>query len=217
MQAEATYLEVLGAAQSYQIFGETLIITSEKGILTYSANRTPLEGIFWHLNSMGSIESPTIPSEDADFTALFFPKEGGPAGLVIGSTGCNEYNAAYVANLNELKVNLPNSTNNTGCPPDFWEQEQQFFLGLNAASTYRILGNTLQIPYDEGRQALNFTADRSPGRDTVWWAAHLTQRYALVAGYVRSQASFTRHADDSRICDQRRRGDRNHKRECRLQ
>ena len=63
-----------------------------------------------------------------------------------------------MANLNELKVNLPNFTNNTGCGPDFWEQEQQFFLGLNAASTYRILGNTLQIPYDEGRQALNFTA-----------------------------------------------------------
>ena len=77
---------------------------------------------------------------------------------MIGSTGCNDYNASYLANLTELKVGLPSLSNNTGCGPAFWEQEQQFFLGLNAASTYRILGNTLQIPYDEGRQALNFTA-----------------------------------------------------------
>ena len=41
MQAEATYLEILGAAQSYQVFGETLVVTSEKGILTFSADRDP--------------------------------------------------------------------------------------------------------------------------------------------------------------------------------
>jgi len=190
MQAEATYLETLGAAKSYQIYGETLIVTSEKGILTYSAKSTPLEGVFWHLDSMGTIESPTIPSKDADFTALFFPKESGPAGLVLGWTGCNEYNAAYVANLTELKVNLPNLTNNTGCPPDFWEQEQQYFLGLNAASTYHILGNKLQIPYDEGRQALNFTAEVLPVESpsggpltslngTRWWLVMLGPRPVL--------------------------------------
>ncbi len=109
MQAESTYLETLGAAQSYQIFGTTLVVTSEKGILTYSADRTPLEGTYWRLNSMGTVTSPTVPSQGAEFIAQFVPQTGGPAGLVIGSTGCNDYNAPYLANLTELKVGLPKS------------------------------------------------------------------------------------------------------------
>lgn len=205
MQAEATYLETLKAAQSYQALGETLVVTSEKGILTFSANRASLEGTYWRLNSMGDIKSPTIPSQGADFTARFVPQEGGPSGLVIGSTGCNDYNAAYLANLNELKVNLPNKTNNAGCPPDFWELEQQFFLGLNAASTYRILGNTLQIPYDEGRQALNFTAfvpqipppptggPLTPLNGTRWWLVMIGPRPVLPG--TQTTAEFTINAD----------------------
>jgi heat shock protein HslJ len=205
MQAESTYLETLGATQSYQIFGTTLVITSEKGILTYSADRTPLEGTYWRLNSMGTITSPTVPSQGAEFVAQFVPQTGGPAGLVIGSTGCNDYNAPYLANLTELKVGLPSFTNNTGCGPSFWEQEQQFFLGLNAASTYRILGNTLQIPYDEGRQALNFTAfvpvivlppsggPLTPLNNTRWWLVTMGPNPVLPG--TQTTATFAINAD----------------------
>ena len=205
LQAEATYLEMLEAAKSYQVYGETLVITSEKGVLTFSANRAPLEGTAWRLTSMGDVNSPTIPSQGGDFTAQFVPQEGGPSGLIIGSTGCNDYNAAYLANLNELKVNLPNKTNNPNCPPSFWEQEQQFFLGLNAASTYRILGNTLQIPYDEGRQALNFTAyvpqvtpppsggPLTPLNGTRWWLVMIGPRPVLPG--TQTTAEFAINAD----------------------
>lgn len=205
MQAEATYIEVLEAAQSYEVFGETLVITSEKGLLTFSANRAPLEGTYWRLNSMGDVESPAVPSQGAEFIARFIPQEGGPSGLVIGSTGCNDYNAAYVANLNELKVNLPNKTNNPDCDPSFWEQEQQFFLGLNAATTYRILGNTLQIPYDEGRQALYFTAfvpevppppsggPLTPLNGTRWWLVMMGPQPVLPG--TQTTAEFTINAD----------------------
>ncbi len=205
MQAETTYLETLEAAKSYQVYGETLVITSEKGVLTFSANRAPLEGTAWRLTSMGDVNSPTIPSQGGEFTAQFVPQEGGPSGLIIGSTGCNDYNAAYLANLNELKVNLPNKTNNSGCSPDFWEQEQQFFLGLNAASTYRILGNTLQIPYDEGRQALNFIAyvpqvtpppsggALTPLNGTRWWLVMIGPRPVLPG--TQTTAEFAINAD----------------------
>ncbi len=204
-QAEATYLETLEAAKSYQVYDETLVVTSEKGILTFSANRAPLEGTAWRLTSMGDVNSPTIPSQGGEFTAQFVPQEGGPSGLIIGSTGCNDYNAAYLANVNELKVNLPNKTNNPNCPPSFWEQEQQFFLGLNAASTYRILGNTLQIPYDEGRQALNFTAfvpqvppppsggPLTPLNGTRWWLVMIGPRPVLPG--TQTTAEFAINAD----------------------
>ncbi len=189
MQAESNYLEILESTQSYMVLGQTLTITSEKGVLVFAANRTSLEGTYWRLVSMGTLESPTIPSDEANFTALFAPQEGGPSGLVLGSTGCNDYNAPYVANLNELKVNLPFKTNNSECPPDFWEQEQQFFLGLNSATTYRILGDSLQIPYDEGRQSLNFVATvpvvepsegaLTPLNGTRWWLVTLGPKPVL--------------------------------------
>jgi heat shock protein HslJ len=155
----------------------------------FAANRASLEGTYWRLVSMGTLESPTIPGDEANFTALFVPQEGGPSGLILGSTGCNDYNAPYVANLKELKVNLPFKTNNSECPQDFWEQEQQFFLGLNSASTYRILGDSLQIPYDEGRQSLNFVATVpvvEPGEGALtplngsrWWLVTIGPKTVL--------------------------------------
>lgn len=203
MQAETAYLEALQAAQSYQVLGQTLTITSEKGVLVYSANRAPLQGTHWQLVSMGSVESPTIPGEDANFTAQFISQEGGPSGFVVGSTGCNDYNAPYVANLNELKINLPFKTNNNSCAPDFWEQEQQFFLGMNSASTYRILGDSLQIPYDEGRQALNFIAtipvvEANEGalselNGTRWWLVMIGPKTVLPG--TQTTAEFTINAD----------------------
>ncbi|HSQ27034.1 MAG TPA: META domain-containing protein [Anaerolineales bacterium] len=189
MQAESNYLEILESTQSYMVLGQTLTITSEKGVLVFAANRASLEGTYWRLVSMGTLESPTIPGDEANFTALFVPQEGGPSGLVLGSTGCNDYNAPYVANLKELKVNLPFKTNNSECPQDFWEQEQQFFLGMNSASTYRILGDSLQIPYDEGRQSLNFVATVpvvEPGEGaltslngTRWWLVTIGPKTVL--------------------------------------
>ena len=115
MQAEATYLELLGTAQTYQVLGQTLIITSEKGLLIYVANRAPLEGTNWRLNAMGPVTNPQAPVAGADFTAQFVRQPGVPSGLIVGATGCNDYNAVYAANLTEIKINIPSRTNNSGC------------------------------------------------------------------------------------------------------
>ena len=100
--------------------------------------------------------------------------------------GGGEYNAAYAANLNEIKINLPTKTQNEDCPwgAGNYEVEQQFFLGLNSATQYRIIGNVLQIPYGEAEsmQALNFQAtqppveevlDLTPLNGTFWYLAAL--------------------------------------------
>jgi heat shock protein HslJ len=157
MQAEATYLELLGSAQTYQVFGETLIITSEKGLLTFVANRAPLEGTNWRLTAMGPVDSLQAPVAGADFTAQFVRQQGVPSGLVVGGTGCNDYNAVYAANLTEIKINTPTRSNNPGCAAGLPEQEMQYYLALNAAHSYRILGDTLQIFYGDG-EVLSYTA-----------------------------------------------------------
>jgi heat shock protein HslJ/chitodextrinase len=187
MQAEATYLELLETAQTYQVFGQTLTIISETGSLIFVANRAPLEGTHWRLNSLGAADSPQAPVQGADFTALFVRQEGAPSGVIVGATGCNDYNATYVANLNEIKVNMPARTNNPGCAPGLPEQEQQYFLALNAATSYRILGDNLQIFYGDGN-VLSFTAfvpettpPPSGGPLTVlngtrWWLISMANR-----------------------------------------
>lgn len=157
MQAEATYLELLQTAQTYQVLGQTLMITSETGTLTYVANRAALEGTNWRLNAMGPASSPQAPVAGADFTAQFLRQPGVPSGLIVGATGCNDYNAVYAANLTEIKVNIPSRTNYGGCASGLPEQEMQYYLALNAAASYRILGDTLQIFYGDG-EMLSYTA-----------------------------------------------------------
>jgi heat shock protein HslJ len=177
-QFEQSYLGALETAETYEIFGDQLVISSPNGEIQFAANREPLEGTLWRLVSMGDAENPQSPIEEAHFTAQFNRLPTLPSGTVVGETGCNEYNATFTANVSELKVNLP-ATTRQACGDAFAEQEQQFFLGLNAATEYRILGNTLQIPYGEnGEMVLNFEAtlpdigegvDLTPLADTFWY------------------------------------------------
>ncbi|MCP4285331.1 MAG: META domain-containing protein, partial [Gammaproteobacteria bacterium] len=179
MDQEKFYLASIEEAESFQIIGDRLEISHGETweILTFVANRTPLEDTQWKLISHGSVTEPQAPFEGTEFTARFLREALTPSGFVEGSTGCNDYNATYTANLTEIKVNLPQKTRNS-CIDGILEMEQAYFLALNSARDYRILGNTLQIPYDSDRQALNFIAvpppvepvlDLSPLQNSRWW------------------------------------------------
>ena len=203
MQAEATYLELLGLAQTYQVFGQTLIITSEKGLLTYVANRAPLEGTNWRLIALGPADSPQAPADGADFTAQFVRQQGVPSGLILGGTGCNDYNAVYAASLTELKINIPVRSNNPDCAAGLPEQELQYYLALNAASSYRILGDTLQIFYGDG-EVLTYTAFVPQGpppsggpltglNGTRWWL--VSMRNIVIRPGTTITADFAINAD----------------------
>ena len=156
MDLEGAYLEALSTSQSFRVVGATLVLNSAKGVLTFAADRTPLTGALWVLRSIGDIEDPQTPVTGSNFTAQFTRYAAAPTGVVAGTTGCNEYAAPYTASLTEIKINIPDSTENSTCAPGLLDQEQLYFLALNNATQYRILGNTLVIPYDDGRQALVF-------------------------------------------------------------
>lgn len=161
---EQAYNAAFSSAESYEILGNQLIIRSTEGDIVYVADRDPLEGTLWTLTSVGSSQEPQPPVEGTAFTAVFDRLSGVPSGIVSGTTGCDDYNATYTANLTEIKINLPSKTNNGDCPAGSaqTEADQQFFLALNNATTYRILGNILQIPYDNGAQTLTFEGSPLP-------------------------------------------------------
>jgi heat shock protein HslJ len=156
METEQAYLQALQDSQSYQIFGDRLVLTNPSGNLTFTANRTPLTGALWRLVSLGDVNNPQPPVAGSSFAAQFSRIPGSPSGVLTGTTGCNEYTAAFAASLEEIKINLPVSTMNTSCVPGLSDQEQLYYLALNNATTYRISGNTLVIPYDSGKQELVF-------------------------------------------------------------
>ncbi|HID51656.1 MAG TPA: META domain-containing protein, partial [Anaerolineae bacterium] len=181
-QLEQSYVSTLQTAESYEIFGDQLLVQGPNGDIQYAANREPLEGTLWTLVSLGSVNDPQPPVEGSNFTAQFNRLPDLPSGTVVGGTGCNEYNATFTANLDEIKINLPSKTNNEDCPwGNNFEVEQQYFLALNAADRYRILGNNLQIFAGEGADAqiLNFVAtpppveapvlDLTPLQGTFWY------------------------------------------------
>jgi heat shock protein HslJ len=154
MQVEQSFLAGLESAQSYDIALQGLTIWADSGLLSFDADRYALEGPVWTLTGLGTLDSLRAPVEGTGFTAVFERQPGMPSGQISGGTGCNEYTATYYANLQELKVNLPQTTQQT-CSDAMTEEEQAFFLGLNAGWDYRILGNELQITYGVN-QALIF-------------------------------------------------------------
>lgn len=158
MDVETAYIQALSTSQTFAITGMNLVVSSEQGVLTFSASRTPLTGALWVLTALGDIEQPETPVTGSRFTAQFTRNPLAPTGVVSGTTGCNEYAAVYTSNLTEIKINLPVASQNQTCVPGLVDQEQLFYLALNSATEFRIIGDILVIPYDDGRQALVFEA-----------------------------------------------------------
>ena len=161
MDEETAFLAAFEGQHTYEILGGTMDVSTDSVTLTFVADRTPLLGALWVLVSLGDVDEPQAPVEGANFTAQFTRNPESPSGVVSGTTGCNEYSAAFVSNEQEIKINLPQKTQNEDCAPGLFEQEQAYFLAMNDAINFRILGNTLILPYDGGRQALVFAATQT--------------------------------------------------------
>ena len=183
MKVEQAFLAGLEATQDYQIVLNQLTITTASGSLLLYADRMPLEGPLWTLTSLGPVENPHSPVAESAFTAKFDRQFGSPSGVKSGGTGCNDYTATYYSHLNEIKVNLPQTTQNP-CSAMLTEAEQGYFLGLNAAREYRILGNELYVYYDN--LVLIFTGSYPTAggpltalNGTTWWFVSLDTFLAI--------------------------------------
>ena len=147
MNVEQAFLAGLENPQSYQITLNQLIINTTGGSLLLYADRMPLEGPQWTLKGIGPVDNPQPPLAGSMFIANFVRQFGMPSGVKSGGTGCRNYIATYYASTDEIKINLPQADQVT-CSDAQTEAEQGYFLGLNAAREYRILGNELFVYFD---------------------------------------------------------------------
>jgi len=177
MQVEQSFLAGLENAQNYQIALNQLIVNTAGGSLLLYADRMPLEGPQWTLTKTGPVDNPQLPLTGSEFTAKFERQFGMPSGVKSGGTGCNDYTATYYASADEIKVNLPATTQEV-CSAMQSEAEQGYFLGLNSARNYRIIGNELFIYYDTYVHVFEGSYPSQGGPLTIldgtqWWLASM--------------------------------------------
>jgi heat shock protein HslJ len=174
--------------------------------LVLYADRFPLQGPIWKLVSLGEIENQRPPIDNTDFTATFVRDLTMPSGHMSGTTGCNDYISIYYSNLSEIKVNLPQTSQNT-CSDAVTEEEQAFFLGLNSARVYRILGNELEIYYDG--MMLKFVGTFPPSEGTAgplipldgtkWWLTSIDTVQAVPGVETTAQFSINPNGTTGQI------------------
>ena len=198
MQVEQAFLAALESAQNYQIILNQLIINTETGALLLYADRMPLEGPQWVLTGQGTLDNPQPPTEGTMFSAAFGRQFGMPSGIQAGGTGCRDYASTYFAGTDKIKVNLPQTSQNE-CSDTQMETEQGFFLGLNAARNYRILGNEMQVFYDgavlifEGSYPETEQGPLTILDGTMWWLTSI-DTFVAVPG-SESTIAFTINPD----------------------
>jgi heat shock protein HslJ len=112
----------------------------------------PLEGIEWRLTHHLGPQGELVPIvEDVMATATFID------GSVAGSTGCNRYHAPYRVDDDRLTIELIAMTM-MACDPERSAVERAFTSGLEAAVTYAIAGDGLDLADAEGRVILRLRA-----------------------------------------------------------
>ena len=76
------------------------------------------------------------------------------AGRVSGTTGCNRYTAAYLAEGNALRISSVAATRMACADPAVDEQEQAFLRALESVATLGFEGDRLVLRDKDGAMAI---------------------------------------------------------------
>ncbi len=154
---EDLYFVALGQVASYTIDDVTLLLENADGdaILTFEqAEETALTGTEWVAtgvnNGKGGVVSVLTGTE---LTAVF-----GEDGTVAGNGGCNEYSGSYTVDGESIDIGpLASTMKLCNEPAGVDDQESQFFAALDAATTYQVSGDVLELRDDSGALQVSFT------------------------------------------------------------
>jgi len=118
-----------------------------------------VEAESWHVVSYFDGErSMASPLLDAPISATF-----GRDGQVTGNAGCNNYFAAFRLEESALSISPVASTRRFCAePPEVMEQERRYFEALQSATTWRRVGDRLQLRTAQDSLAV-FLTRQPPG------------------------------------------------------
>jgi heat shock protein HslJ len=156
MSQETAYLNALGETQTYTISGDQLTLsgTGKTDLAIYHAQTQELAGTSWQaITYNNGKQAVTSVLNGTEITAEF-AKDG----TLSGNSGCNTYSGAYKVNGNEITIGPLASTKKLcNNPTGIMEQETQYLVALQTASTYLIEGNSLELRTQDGALAVDFS------------------------------------------------------------
>lgn len=117
----------------------------------------PLEDTTWVLVSYGDPGDPQAALEDVEVIAVFSRESETDPGELDGFAGCNHYFGSFETDGNDLSIGDLISTM-MACEEAVMDQEHQYLSALEAATSYRIEGDRLEISYDSAERVLTFIA-----------------------------------------------------------
>jgi heat shock protein HslJ len=145
----------LNAAAIYFFEGDNLLIDLmvDSGTMRFSPQSMDLAGTSWLATGYNNGQAAVVSSlADTEITANF-----GPDGQLTGSAGCNNYNATYQTEGNNITIS-PATTTRMACPqPEgVMAQETQYLAALATAATYQLQGDSLELRTADGALAASF-------------------------------------------------------------
>ncbi len=135
--------------KTYELQGDQLVETSSQ-VVEAEGGPTTLEGTSWILTTLNGAE----PLPDTTVTANFEAD-----GNLAGSDGCNRYGARYEVDGDRITI-TPGMSTMMACPEPIMKQATDYMAALEAATSYQIQDDRLELRTADGALAADFAATK---------------------------------------------------------
>jgi heat shock protein HslJ len=146
--------------KTYEVQDGQLVEVSSQEVTNGGAEAPSqgLAGTAWILTALNDAE----PLPDTTITASFDAD-----GTLNGTDGCNRYGAVYEVDGNNISITLGPSTL-MACPEPIMNQATEYLTALEAAATYQIQGEVLELRDADGAVVASFSAQPTGLAGTSW-------------------------------------------------
>ena len=143
------FFKMLQGVSRWSVEGDLLTLRPDtvEQALVFSPQSQDLSGITWAIESYRDALGATTAVLDGAKTSLTFDKDG----TMRGTAGCNDLSGQFTAGDGALQIG-PIGMTEKGCmePDGVMEQELAVVAALEAATTYWVEGDKVQMYQDDG-------------------------------------------------------------------
>jgi heat shock protein HslJ len=160
MEQEDAFLAALESAARYQVQGDQLTLFTAEGnmvVVMTTIQDTPLTSTNWTLITYNNGNQGRVSTlAGSEITAMF-----DDAGKMGGKAGCNNYNASYTIDGENMTIG-PAASTRMACstPEGIMEQEAAYLAALERVSAFEINGDELVLLDETGQGLLYFAASQ---------------------------------------------------------
>ena len=119
-------------------------------VVTFAAQPSSLAGTSWKVVNINNGRQAVVGMVSDSTVTMAFDN----AGRVSGTTGCNQFTAAYSANGDALRFSSVAATRMACADPAVDKQEQEFLRALESVATLSFEGDRLVLRQADGAMAI---------------------------------------------------------------